>query len=229
MGTSVNHSRLWLLALAAVAFLAGGALRSLAITASQGSGSDGQPGVAAPVSIASGGPGPRTVDAGVPVGYARSQAGATAAAVGYLGTGQLMVDASPAGVRGATQAMAADGAAEGQHRELSGRLAVLRRSLEGATGPLTYRQAVLATRLDAYADTRARVSVWHVGVLSAPGVAPPQARWATSSFELVWEDGDWKIWSETVTPGPAPILNDEVAPASAEDLEAALSGFAAHR
>lgn len=229
MGPSANRFRLWLAALVAVAFLAGGAVRSLATPASQGSATQGQPGAATPQSVAPSGPGPRTVEAGVPVGYAPSQAGAQAAAVGYLGTGQLMVDASPSGVRAAVGAMAADGAAEAQHRELSGRLAVLRRSLEGATGPVTYRQAVLATRVDAYAAARARVSVWHVGVLSAPGVAPPQARWATSVFELVWEDGDWKIWSETITPGPAPILNDEVAPASAEDLEAALSGFAPHR
>ncbi len=229
MGPSANHSRLWLLALAAVAFLAGGAVRSLGVTAPQGTVTEGQPGAAAPESIAPSGPGPSTVEAGVPVGYAPSQAGATAATVGYLGTGQLMVDATPADVRAAVQAMAAEGAADGQYRELSGRLAVLRRSLEGASGPVTYRQAVLATRLEAYGDARARVSAWHVGVLSAPGVAPPQARWATSSFELVWEDGDWKIWSETVTPGPAPILNDEVAPASAEDLEAALGGFAPHR
>lgn len=229
MGASTNRSRLWLVALAAAAFLAGGAVRFLVATDPPGSVVERRPGADAPESAAPSASGPTAVEAGVPVGYARSEAGAQAAAVGYLGTGQLMVDASPAGVRAATEAMAAEGAAEGQHREMSGRLAVLGRSLEGATGPVAYRQAVLAIRVDAYSPSRARVSLWHVGVLSASGVAPPQAGWATSTFELVWEEGDWKIWSETLAPGPAPILNDDVAPASAEQLDAALSGFAPHR
>ncbi len=229
MGISSTSSPRWLIALAATAFLAGGAVRSVVDTSAAAPGPSQGPGPNAPTAAAPSGPGPSAIEAGVPVGYARSEAGAQAAAEGYLRTGQLMVGASPAEVRAATQAMAAKGAAEGQLRDLSGRLAVLRRSLEGASGPVTYHQAVLATRIDAYSDSRARVSLWHVGVLSAPGVAPPQAGWATTSFELVWEDGDWKIWSETRLPGPAPMLNDESAPASAEQLEAALSGFTSPR
>lgn len=225
MRTSSNSTRLWLVALVAAAFLAGGAARSVV-------GAEPRPGVVHQTSAGNtgeptgpSGPGPSRMMAGVPVGYARSEEGARAAAVGYVRTGQLMLDASPAGVRAATQAMSAQGAAEGQLRDLSGRLAVVGRNLEGATGPVIYRQGVLATRVDAYSPDRARVSVWHVGVLSAPGVAPPQSGWATSSFELVWEDGDWKVWSESVVPGPAPVLNDDVAPASASQLEADLSGF----
>ncbi len=228
MASSRPGFRWWLVALVATAFLAGGALCSVVGTVSEVPVPEQVPEAIETESAAPpDGRGPTAIEAGVPVGYARTEAGALAAAVGYLRTGQLMLDASPAGVRAATQAMAAQGAAEGQLRELSGRLVVLRRRLQAATGPVTYRQAALATRLDAYSPTWARVSVWHVGVLSAAGVAPPQAGWAISSFELVWEDGDWKVWSESVTPGPAPVLNDDVAPASAEQLEAALSGFEA--
>jgi hypothetical protein len=69
------------------------------------------------------------------------------------------------------------------------------------------------------------VAVWHVGVLSRTGVAPPQAGWAVSVVDLVWERGDWKLEHETVTAGPTPILDASAPPATAEQLEAALDGF----
>ena len=56
-------------------------------------------------------------------------------------------------------------------------------------------------------------------------MAPPQAGWAISVFELVWERGDWKVWSETITPGPAPIPDASAAPATSEQLAGALTGF----
>lgn len=95
----------------------------------------------------------------------------------------------------------------------------------GGSGPVVFRQAVVVSRVEAWSPERARVSVWHVGVLARDGVAPPQAGWATSSYELVWERGDWKVWSATVVPGPAPILNDSTAPATARELITALTGF----
>ena len=72
---------------------------------------------------------------------------------------------------------------------------------------------------------RARVSVWHVGILSQAGVAPPQAGWAVSVVDLVWERDDWKLEQESVTAGPAPILDASAAPVTSEQLEAALDGF----
>jgi hypothetical protein len=69
------------------------------------------------------------------------------------------------------------------------------------------------------------VAIWNVGVLSRDGVAPPQAGWSTSVVELVWERGDWRVWGETVTPGPTPIADDSDAPATSADLAVALDGF----
>jgi hypothetical protein len=151
--------------------------------------------------------------------------GATAAAITTVRTGQAMLDASDSDAAAAARAMAADETADAQADDLVARLRVLRRTLDGATGPVTYRQAALATKVDAYSDTRATVSVWHVGVLAADGVAPPQANWAVSRFELVWEHGAWKVWSETVTPGPAPIAAADAPPATNASYDAALAGF----
>ena len=43
--------------------------------------------------------------------------------------------------------------------------------------------------------------------------------------ELVWEHDDWKLLDETISPGPAPILDNSAAPATASQLASALTGF----
>ncbi len=171
------------------------------------------------------GPGPATSSKGMPTGFARSEAGARAAAVAYVLTGQVLIDLPATAVDDAVRAISSTGSADVQVATTAQQLDRLRAVLAPGTGPTTYIQAVLATRVNAFARDRADVSVWNVGVLSRVGVATPQAGWSTSVFDLVWERGDWKVWSETITPGPAPILNAGVAPATSQDFEAALSGF----
>jgi hypothetical protein len=160
-----------------------------------------------------------------PGGFAHTRNGAVAAAIAYVRTGQAMLDASDDEAAAEVRAMSADASADAQADELVARLHVLRRTLADATGPVTYRQAALATSVDVYTAERATVSVWHVGVLAADGTAPPQANWAVSRFELVWEHGTWKVWSETITPGPAPIAAADAAPATNAAYDSALAGF----
>ena len=160
-------------------------------------------------------------------GFEHTVAGARAAAVAYVLTGQHFLDLAPAQVPAAVRAISASGSADAQVADAERELEQLRALLASGTGPTRYFQAVLATRVDAFAPERARVSVWSVGVLSRAGVANPQAGWDVSTFDLVWERADWKIWSETITPGPAPTLNTAAAPATSEQLDQALIGFAA--
>jgi len=169
------------------------------------------------------GPGPTRVEAGVPAGFARTRAGAVAAASAYVRTGAAVMGMTDAEARAAVAQMAADGAAEAQADDLLAQLRRLRETLDGE--PATYRQAVAATSVDAFDGTRARVAVWHVGVLAAGDRFPPQAGWSISTFELVWEHGDWKVWSETIEPGPAPMLDDSAPPATTDAYEDRLAGF----
>lgn len=168
--------------------------------------------------------GPTHDVAGIPAGFARTRAGAVAAASAFVRTGAAVMDMSDAHVGAAVAQMAAKGSADAQEAELLSGLRRLRQILDGADA--SYRQATVAVRVDAYTDTRARVSVWHVGVLAAGERIPPQAGWATSTFDLVWERGDWKVWAETVTPGPAPIPDDSAPPATNDDYRERLAGFA---
>lgn len=169
--------------------------------------------------------GPRSYSEGIPAGFSHTKDGARAAGVAYLLTGHRLIELVPTRVAAAVRSMAANGSADAQVAEADEQLRRLRETLADGTGPTRYLQAVLASRVDAFTSERARVSVWSVGVLSRTGVAQPQAGWSISTFELVWERSDWRIWSETTTPGPAPELNASVVPASAAQLDQALLGF----
>ena len=184
------------------------------------------PSIASNAETGRSGPGPTTYRDGIPSGFAQSADGARAAAVGYVLTGQVLIDLPTTAVSEAVRAMSSAGSADVQVTTTQQQLDQLRSVLAPGTGSTQYLQAAIATRVDAFAPDRARVSVWNVGVLSRMGVAAPQAGWTTSVFDLVWERGDWKTWSETITPGPAPALNAGTAPATSGDLQASLDGFA---
>ena len=169
--------------------------------------------------------GPRRVVLGVPQGFAHAREGAVAAATGFLLTGQALLDLPPTEVEDAIGLMTASGSRPGQVARTSAQLTDLREALADGTGPTQYVQSVLATRVDAYTPQRARVSMWSVGVLSRRDAAPPQAGWAITTYDLVWEHGDWKLWSEDRDAGPAPMLNGGAPPATANELAERLQGF----
>ena len=171
------------------------------------------------------GPAPARPYVASPERVALTRDGAVVAAVARVTNGQALLDMDPAEAERTVRAHATIATADDQVDDLRDRLAAVHRALAGGTGPIRYWQAALATKVEAFDPPRARVSVWHVGVLSRAGVAPPQAGWAVSVVDLVWEGDDWKLDHETDTAGPAPILDASAAPVTSEQLEAALDGF----
>lgn len=170
-------------------------------------------------------PGPARVEPpGVPVGFAHDRRGALAAAVAYVQLGDvvLSVDADTGAevLRRVSSRAAGDAFVVS---ELAG-FNQLQNALARGTGPSRLRVGVVATRIDAFAADRARVRLWRVAVLSRDGMTNPGEQWATVTYDLVWEYGDWKIWSETVVPGPAPSPTDSRL-ATPQELDASLAGF----
>jgi hypothetical protein len=162
---------------------------------------------------------------GVTSGFSRTPDGAIAAAAAYVTTGQTLLDLDPLAAERAVRRMAASAYEDRFAAETMRQLKDAREALAAGSGPIVYRQAAVAHRLESFEAGRARVAIWNVGVLARNEVAPPQAAWATSTLELVWERDDWRIWAETIVPGPAPILNDSTAPATSAQFAAALDGF----
>lgn len=169
--------------------------------------------------------GPTRLVEGVPAGFANTEAGAVAAAASFVATGQALIDMDPLATEDAVRQMATGATADRQVTRTLAALSQLRQVLRAGTGPVTVHQAAMATRLERFGAGRARVAVWNVTVLARDGIAPPQAGWKVSTYELVWERDDWRIDAETVTPGPAPVLDDSTPPATSAQLDSALDGF----
>lgn len=170
-------------------------------------------------------PGPTRVEHGVPAGFSRTRDGAVAAAASFVTTGQALLDMDPLAAEDAVRQMAATATGDQQVGDLLTKLRAAREELAGGTGPIIYRQAAIAWTVESFTPDRASVAIWNVAVLTRDGVAPPQAGWATSAFDLMWERDDWKVEREAITPGPAPILDNSAAPATAAQLAASLRGF----
>jgi hypothetical protein len=172
------------------------------------------------------GPGPNRDHDGAPTGFARTRDGVRAAAIAYTATlSQRLLYLQPAAVEAAVRAVAAHASAHTLVADALTSLEAAREPLAAGTGATWWIVEPLAVKVDAFSAGRARVSVWLVRVLSRQGVVVPQSSWVTETVELVWERRDWKLWSDTSTPGPTPVLDGSGLPASAAALDAKLSGF----
>jgi hypothetical protein len=155
----------------------------------------------------------------------RSTGGALDAATSFVRDGQRVFDL-PLEERGpALRELAATAAADGFVAQQMRYLAQLDGIAGRGRGALTWDVAVLATRVDAWTRHRARIEIWRLGVLSIEGLTAPLAEYTTVAYELVWERGAWRIWSETQTPGPSPMPLPESTPSSPQEWRAALTGF----
>jgi hypothetical protein len=157
--------------------------------------------------------------------HARTERGAVAAAAAFICNGQQLLDMTDAEVDAYLREVVTTSSADRQVAQHVQDLGALRDALSSGSGPTIYRQGVLAWRVESFDEDEARVAIWHVGVLTRLDAAPPQASWMISMVDLRWERGGWKVAGEIAVPGPAPILNDSVPPANADELIAELDGF----
>lgn len=167
---------------------------------------------------------PHVDPTGVPVGFARSESGARDAAIAYVQLGDLLLSLDPTAAEATLHRIAsADSREQFAQSALAG-FAQLRNALGRGSGTIRLRVGIIAARVDAFSADRARVSLWRVAVLSRDGMTNPGEQWATVTYDLVWEQGDWRIWSETDIPGPDPAATASKL-ATPSELEAALAGF----
>jgi hypothetical protein len=179
------------------------------------------------------GAGPRRVEHGVGVGYARSRAGAVAAAANYtqvLSSSLILDDAKR---RAAINTLATPQARARLQKTFDRAVASMRKGF-GATGAAADNAQVLmrATpvgwRIDNYGDGAATVAIWMTSVGGSVGGAngpvPVREGWSTTTVALRWAHGDWKQVETTSTDGPVPIA-DVAPPTAAPDLIGAAEEF----
>lgn len=138
---------------------------------------------------------------GVPVGYARTEEGAAAAATSFnlLSGRDDLLDAdalAKAMETFAAPSWVSDAAGEA------------RRGYEYVAG--TYGNeaevttSVLRYEVTEFSDTDATVKLWTLNVLSGPRRPNVEAAWGIVTIGLQWIDGDWRVDRIDSSPGPAP-------------------------
>lgn len=171
----------------------------------------------------------RSVD-GVPVGYARSQDGATAALLNYsVVLSRLLLD-PPERRQAALEAMGTAEFAAGTTR----RLDRARRAAD--QGPLgqglragattLYRGAPLGYRVVRSSAREAVIETWAFGVVANTSGLGPQMTFQTATSTLRWQDGDWKLAASNSRPGPTPAVDaDTTGPRDFVDAIGRLKGL----
>ena len=145
----------------------------------------------------------------VPVGYARTSAGAVAAATNYSAVlaGPLVLE--PARYRAAESVIASPTAqarltAEGEQAisAVDDSTRALTQAQHGVR--VVVRYTPIAYRLTAYDANRATIGIWGLWLVGEQGLLPPTETWSTRTVGLVWIGGDWKLADSSTSPGPTP-------------------------
>jgi hypothetical protein len=63
---------------------------------------------------------------------------------------------------------------------------------------------LLGYRVDRFTGTKARIALWAVVVHASDVDASMAPAWTTSTLDLEWIGGDWKLVNAMTTPGPGP-------------------------
>jgi hypothetical protein len=88
------------------------------------------------------------------------------------------------------------------------------------------RLVPLGHRVENFSPSRARVAVWQVLLLGAPG-GRVVASWSTSRADLVWTTGGWRVARFTSDePGPGPTATNAATATPPEVFLARLAGLA---
>lgn len=88
------------------------------------------------------------------------------------------------------------------------------------------RLVPLGHRVERFSPSRARVAVWQVLLLGAPG-GRVVASWSTSRADLVWTSGGWRVARFTSDePGPGPTVTNAATATPPEVFLARLAGLA---
>ncbi len=156
------------------------------------------------------GPGPERLEAGVPVGYAHTEAGAVSAASQYtaaLGS-ELLLD--PDARAAAIDRIAVpDGRADLERLADTADLFANRLNLtpDLLDDPaFVYRTYPIGWRVTSYSDDEAVVAVWNTGLFVAPGREAFTSPYNTATYTLRWADEDWRVAGLSTADGPTPPL-----------------------
>lgn len=156
--------------------------------------------------------------AGVPVGYPRSERGASTAAVNWLASFPTVVRMGPIRLDDTLgQLLSERRAASGTEEVLTDYFTLIDELGPDFASRVWIESPLQVDVLEADEST-AIVAVWAVLVTGDPEHGPIEAVWRTHRIDLVWERDDWRIDDVVITEGPTPIPTDVALPSPASDF-----------
>lgn len=166
------------------------------------------------------GPGPTDEVNGLPVGYARTEEGAVAAAVNFnlLAAGDRVLDRDA--MSSAMEALAAPSWRQEAARQADSGYSFLSTTY-GRDAEVS--AAVVRFRLSDYTPESAVVDLWTVTLLSGELRPNVDEVWGIVTISLTWVEGDWRVTGIESEPGPSPV--DLPAEESSLSLEDVLRSF----
>jgi hypothetical protein len=159
--------------------------------------------------------GPRANKAGVPVGYAHSPQGAIAAASNYLTFLGNPSSIDPRRLDAGLSQIAAPGSEQhmGQIRAVfsNGQQQLVQAGANRA-GPLISQNKQLGYRLTRYGEDKATIAIWDLDLGGNASNLAPSAAFSTTTLDLQWANGDWKLVDYNDAAGPAPQVQQAPSP-----------------
>ncbi|WP_406170988.1 hypothetical protein [Streptomyces sp. NBC_00996] len=173
--------------------------------------------------------------AGIPSGFAQSEQGAQSAAANYavvLGSTSMFKTASRHDIVNTVYTSAAAGRLQGPMDQAYSAEFLSKLGLDADGNPpkgstFVSRTIPVGTKVQQYSATGAKVSVWYMGLIGMSGQTstdPVSSTWKTWTFELQWDNGDWKIVTDSQKDGPAPVPGDDKA-ATSDEISKAIEEY----
>ncbi|MFD8193468.1 hypothetical protein [Streptomyces wuyuanensis] len=174
--------------------------------------------------------------AGIPAGYARDDQGAQSAAANYavpLGSADMYDQTRRHEIVSAVYAPEVLAARQADLDKVYADKGFLSRIglREDGTAPegLTFisRVVPVGTKVEKFVGDTAVVAVWYSSLFGLAGEGsknPVSESWYTTTYDMKWIDGGWKITGHAQKDGPVPVGRDQAA-SSAEEMADAVEQF----
>jgi hypothetical protein len=162
--------------------------------------------------------GPAGASSGVPTGYVQTEAGARAAAVGWVSSLGTLVRLGPLATADAVRAVTSTRIADTTISSFRAERDRFRELFGADPSAAIWIESPLAVTATDWAAEQAVVRVWSQLVFGVGSEATVRVMWRTHTIRLVWEGDDWKVDDVTRTEGPTPQTLPENLPSPGGDF-----------
>ena len=155
---------------------------------------------------------------GIPVGYPRTDQGATTAAVNWVASFPRLMRMGPLRLSNTLDELMTESAGPAAVAEAVADYWVLFDKLGPEFRERVWIESPLQTNVTSTSESVAEVRVWSVVTTGDPASGPVESIWRTHLITLMWERDDWRVDNVTVVEGPTPVPAEALLPSPPSDF-----------